>query len=134
MKDICVVKQQPQKSHEPDILQEHLVRLWGLLCVRYAGRRGNKITAEIGPLYFLKISKWIGRKNIIFSLKFPFPLDEYPVTVVLLNSSLILVHLPPPRKPTWVLITRHRFFDFFPGGRLRRQDKNLQSFIQSSGI
>ena len=64
-KEICVVKkqpqEQPQKSHEQDILQKKLqidrsfrptgrvpwtfVRLWGFLCVRDAGRRGNKITA-----------------------------------------------------------------------------------------
>ena len=62
---MCAVKQQPQeqpsKSHKQDILQKHLqinqsifvsytmhttliLPLWGFLCIRDAGRRGNKIT------------------------------------------------------------------------------------------
>ena len=53
---MCVVKQQPQKSQEQNILQKHLqidqsifapqmiLRLWGFFCVGDAGRRGNKIT------------------------------------------------------------------------------------------
>ena len=79
LKEICVVKQQPQeqqqKSHEQDILQKHLqinrslhptrrmpwifVRLSGFSCVGDTGRRGIKITGvpdQIGiyKCWFLK--------------------------------------------------------------------------------
>ena len=69
LKEICVVKQQPQerlqKSHKQDVLQKHLQTdrsifasygtpvinyfvsfCWASLCVWDAGRRGNKITEQ----------------------------------------------------------------------------------------